>query len=576
MPSKLPDSIKTDVIQQWLTGHSRDKVAFDCGISAGAVSNIVNEWKTALGSRTAEALRELGNALNRSGISHTQCAVGFRVATMMRRFGVDEDKFESFISDIHDRCSNQLGLTPDRIGFYIENLAELSYSMPISEIPNYIAQKVDEKKKIEQELEDLQTRKSKLERDTVAVMQNYAITQEKLNWYSKIKQELENYGIPVHDISKLGVIANNVSKLFGYNTTSVADALSNLQTLRSDCEWYEERIRQEKDELDSLLNQRSSLQRDVQSCNQTLAAYSNLCDMDFGLNELKLLWHTIREIADANSIPVEDAIKKFFKDIEDHYDDKLGFELKKDKLQRELDELNQKKLEWFALLHTAFPKLAAAIAKLISADGNNINIAEEFGSLVDLVLKAGGVGSFIHKLTSYPVAVAGADGYQSPVFSSKNSRNNGINVGKTRNTDIPLIQEPKADHYDNSNNDNTDGKNNQDQTARDVPTDIYLQKNIRLPLSKGDGSIPSRDFTSTLFSVYCILSLLLRLLRIKNNTIVKGRKEEQQQQQLIPKAIKSAEEQDIELHEQQVRQYVESLQPYKLEVADFKLFHNSD
>jgi len=65
-------------------------------------------------------------------------------------------------------------------------------------------------------------------------------------------------------------------------------------------------------------------------------------------------------------------------------------------------------------------------------------------------------------------------------------------------------------------------------------------------------------------------------LRIKNNTIVKGRKEEQQQQQLIPKAIKSAEEQDIELHEQQVRQYVESLQPYKLEVADFKLFHNSD
>jgi hypothetical protein len=66
----------------------------------------------------------------------------------------------------------------------------------------------------------------------------------------------------------------------------------------------------------------------------------------------------------------------------------------------------------------------------------------------------------------------------------------------------------------------------------------------------------------------------LRLL-VKNNTIVKGRKEEEEQQ-LIPKAIKSAEEQDIELREQQLTQYVESLQPYELKVPDFKVFHNSD
>ena len=57
--------------------------------------------------------------------------------------------------------------------------------------------------------------------------------------------------------------------------------------------------------------------------------------------------------------------------------------------------------------------------------------------------------------------------------------------------------------------------------------------------------------------------------------MVKGRKEEQQQQ-LIPKAMKCAEEQDIELLEQQVGQFVERLQPYELKVPDFKLYHNSD
>ena len=48
MPYRLPDNVKTPVIQQWLAGHTRDKIANDCGISTGAVSNMVNEWKMAL------------------------------------------------------------------------------------------------------------------------------------------------------------------------------------------------------------------------------------------------------------------------------------------------------------------------------------------------------------------------------------------------------------------------------------------------------------------------------------------------------------------------------------------------
>jgi hypothetical protein len=130
--------------------------------------------------------------------------------------------------------------------------------------------------------------------------------------------------MPVDDISKLVAIANNAAKLFGYNATLVADALSNLQSLRSECEWYYSRLQEQRDECDSLRNESSRLQADVNSCSQTIAAYSNLYDMGFGLKELKLLWHTIREIADANNIPKGEAINKFFKDIEDHYNYKLG------------------------------------------------------------------------------------------------------------------------------------------------------------------------------------------------------------------------------------------------------------
>ena len=68
MPFKLPDNLRSLVIQQWGAGH-RDKIAGDSGLSAGAVTNIVNEWRQALGLSVADELRELAVTLKKIGIS---------------------------------------------------------------------------------------------------------------------------------------------------------------------------------------------------------------------------------------------------------------------------------------------------------------------------------------------------------------------------------------------------------------------------------------------------------------------------------------------------------------------------
>ena len=65
-------------------------------------------------------------------LNPAQCAVGLRVATILRRLAAQDDKFESLMSDVYNRCDNELGLTPERICSYITNLAELSGSVPIS------------------------------------------------------------------------------------------------------------------------------------------------------------------------------------------------------------------------------------------------------------------------------------------------------------------------------------------------------------------------------------------------------------------------------------------------------------
>ena len=88
MPSRLPENYKSLVIQEWLNGEQRDKIAVDNGLGAGFVTNIVNEWRAALGFPTVDGLRELAVTLRRVGITATQCALGFRIATVMLRIGV--------------------------------------------------------------------------------------------------------------------------------------------------------------------------------------------------------------------------------------------------------------------------------------------------------------------------------------------------------------------------------------------------------------------------------------------------------------------------------------------------------
>jgi hypothetical protein len=65
--------------------------------------------------------------------------------------------------------------------------------------------------------------------------------------------------------------------------------------------------------------------------------------MRFGLEELKLLWNTINEITVANNMPLYEAQQKFFKDIKEQYDNKLGFESKVQNLKTEVNTLTQEK-----------------------------------------------------------------------------------------------------------------------------------------------------------------------------------------------------------------------------------------
>lgn len=303
----------------------------------------------------------------------------------MNRLGVSSDHFQSFLADVN-KCSIDLGLPPQKIASYIRDLLEFSNTSVLSQIPAYLEQKKREKKQLEKEVKELKVnteilrlQKTDMENMHYMALEDHKITRQQLKWYSGIKEELVKYGIPVEDVSQLANVIENVRAL-GYDPVQIRNEISNLQLVRSQYIFYRNGIPALKNQLVGLNQTRSALEQMIQTHNQTLSVHNELELLGFGLKELNLLCDTVREISIANNVPENNAVEKFLKDIEDNYDNRLGFEAKVENLRLEITILAQQ-LTGLRLQLSLHPLIGPTFLRLIQ---NGVE-EEEIKSFADLV-----------------------------------------------------------------------------------------------------------------------------------------------------------------------------------------------
>ena len=82
-------------------------------------------------------------------------------------------------------------------------------------------------------------------------------------------------------------------------------------------------VRTLEDKIVNLQSQYSFLESQVNLHSQRLYVYDELNAIGLGLNKLRLLLNTIKEIAAENGISYKDGVDQFFEFIEKHYDIKL-------------------------------------------------------------------------------------------------------------------------------------------------------------------------------------------------------------------------------------------------------------
>lgn len=337
---KIAENIQRKIIRLWLEGKSRKDIALICDVSEGTVSNVIADWKQTLGEGDADALRELGINIKRSRTDAPQCAQGHRISMILRKMGVNEEDFESFISKLYERCMKVSGLTADKIGSYLEDLFEFSDedddnggNIPkLSEISYYIEQKKNDKRKLKEDIQNLQKQKKISEEEASyanelrdAALENEKTTVTELREYSNFKAELIRCGLSssiVDDARKLVRVIYEI-KQRGCDVDKVLSEYLDIEFMQVKRDMLSTQVRTLEDKIVDSRYQYSFLESQVNLHRQRLYVYDELNAIGLGLNKLRLLLNAIKEIAAENGISYKDGLDQFFEFIEKHYDIKL-------------------------------------------------------------------------------------------------------------------------------------------------------------------------------------------------------------------------------------------------------------
>ncbi|HLN34887.1 MAG TPA: hypothetical protein VK250_06335 [Nitrososphaeraceae archaeon] len=95
------------IIQAWIMGKTRDKIASEQNVSTGTVSNTIYEWKNGIGSYNSDDIRELAIGMKKANIKPQECHSGLRILNLIRSTGIDEEQLEYFLNDFCNDCIAQ-------------------------------------------------------------------------------------------------------------------------------------------------------------------------------------------------------------------------------------------------------------------------------------------------------------------------------------------------------------------------------------------------------------------------------------------------------------------------------------
>jgi chromosome segregation ATPase len=216
MPAAIDPVIKKQVVKQWLSGDSRDRIAANNGIGTGTVSNIIDESKKRVQDSDYESIRKLSVFCKKQGITLNALASCIRLNNYIQ--SLDANANESTLESLIANLANYPDRNPAKL---IEAAAQISESgIPLEKLEDHIEMLVAEKETLQREIDE---RRAYLDSVDVDVESRRKVMEE----YAQMKAELQRYGIGTEDPRKIQAYLQRL-KDANYNAEEVIAGYANI------------------------------------------------------------------------------------------------------------------------------------------------------------------------------------------------------------------------------------------------------------------------------------------------------------------------------------------------------------
>jgi hypothetical protein len=330
MPAAIEPKVKKQVINQWLSGYGRDRIAADNAIGAGTVSNIINEWKKGVEDSDYESIRELAVFSKKQGLKLGEYACSIRLNNYIENIGTNPDEIESFIANLANSPE------PKKLFDVANHIAGVSRSesIPLEDLETHVKQREEEIQRLEEEIKQRR-----------AILESTNVDVQTVSQYTHLKEELSKYRLSTEDPTRLLSILRTVKQI-GYEPQKIVARFSQMESLRKtekglkiNCKIFEERIAR---------------------CREVLPLSEQSVRLRIGMSEL-LAFHTaVCEKAEMHDLSMESAAYRVIEDIQ--YYNKLGG------TKKELSDLAIKVF----VMNQLFARQNNAVMALIKLQSNGV------------------------------------------------------------------------------------------------------------------------------------------------------------------------------------------------------------
>jgi hypothetical protein len=362
---------KLAVIDDWLNGDSRYDIAIKRMMGSGTVYNIIQDWRIGIGIQKADKLREIALKLNKTGLSVNDCALGLRMLMIFKKYGIkgdeDQEQLIYFLKEIYARCQ-EVEFTPQKVFDYISDILKFSSEIPISQIPQFMKKRIEEKEELQSAVQKLSQKineLSNLQADKEQEIQRLSKKEETMTRTYRIfviaKRQLKQYGIEMDDINMFVKSVVGISKE-NHDPVQILAKIADYENLEKNSIYYTEKVNFKKDELAKLNQDIDDKQKDLDSFKLKLDIMDELELRGFNIRELRTLINMLNEIGRENDYTFDEIRNEFFDGVK-NYEKVIGSRKEVDRLKHEFKSL-QVNIIKEREKYNAYPKIIESITRL--------------------------------------------------------------------------------------------------------------------------------------------------------------------------------------------------------------------